>query len=420
MKTHSTLKKVLGPTKNARGIVLVITMLVMALLLLLGAHIMSSSLTEHTISSNNVDAARAFYLADAGTEHARKTLETLSLSQVLDGTTTVFAAGSSVNLPDGSYTVQVANNIAANGFPRGTIPADPSASATVDGDDIIVATSTGTFGNAQQTIEVVLRIDDPFARIPGAVTMVSKGNNEFDFEDKTFTSGIDESATCDNRPAFVTSGKWLNFDEEGGTLSGALEGSPDPWRWYDTAYDDPIYGDPDALVSLVDGWMSQPGVVTISGSSPPTQLGTPENPQVTVWDIDPNGKELVIKEGSPKITGYGILIVTGEIALEGDFEFHGLIVARTKRQLTIGKGKGSATQVVHGAILAVDNQDPLCGSDNKCTEDEAKGKELKEDTKVDLEDETQVFFNCEALQKYAKPISSGGGSGMKVLSWRRL
>jgi Tfp pilus assembly protein PilX len=420
MKTSSILKTVLRPIRDERGVVLVITMLVVALLLLLAGHFMTSSLTEHTIAANNVNAARAFYLADAGTEHARKTLETLNLSQVLDGTTTVFAAGSSVILPDGSYTVQLTNNNAANGFPRGVIPADPSASATVDGDDIIVATSTGTFGNAQQTIEVVLRIDDPFARIPGAVTMVSKGNNEFDFEDKTFTSGKDESATCDDRPAFVTSGNWLNFDEEGGTLSGALEGSPDPWRWYDTAFDDPIYGDPDALVSLVDGWMSQPDVVTISGPSPsPPVLGTKGKPQITVWDIDPKGSELVVPEGGPPITGYGILIVTGEIALEGDFEFHGLIVARTKRQLTIGKGGGSATQVVHGAILAVDNQDPLCGDDAKCQADEDAGKELKEDTKVDLEDETQVFFNCDALQKYAKPIGGGGSGAMKVLSWRR-
>jgi Tfp pilus assembly protein PilX len=128
MKTSSILKTVLRPIRDERGVVLVITMLVVALLLLLAGHFMTSSLTEHTIAANNVNAARAFYLADAGTEHARKTLETLNLSQVLDGTTTVFAAGSSVILPDGSYTVQLTNNNAANGFPRGVIPADSKPS----------------------------------------------------------------------------------------------------------------------------------------------------------------------------------------------------------------------------------------------------------------------------------------------------
>ncbi len=426
----TTLRTVLVPTQNERGVVLVLALLVTTILLILGTHLMSASLIEKTISSNEVNAARAFYAAEGGIEHAKKTLGDLSLSTVLDGTDDLFAGkgkgkgmGKNNNiavLVGSTYAVQVSNNIAANGFPRGTIPADPSNSDTVDGDNIIVLTSTGSFETGQQTIEVVMQVDDLLTRIPGAITMVSKGNNEFDFEGNTFTSGNDESTTCEDRPAFVNRSKWLNFDSEGGTLSGALEGSPDPWRWYDSTFDDPIYDDPDALMSLVQEWMSDPGAVTISGSSPPTELGTADTPQITVWDIDPKGSKLVVPEGGPKITGYGILIVTGKIALEGDFEFHGLLVQASKRQLTIGKGGGSAKQEVHGAILAVDNQDPLCGTDKECQEDEDAGMELREDTKVDLEGETQVFLNCDALKKYAKPIGSGGSGPVKVLSWRPL
>jgi Tfp pilus assembly protein PilX len=432
MTPRNRITKVLIPIRDERGVALIIALFVGTLMLILGAHFMTASMTEKTIAANEVEAARAFYAAEAGIEHAKKTLADVSLSAVLNGTDDVFAGtgkgkgkgvGSSAVISDATYTVHALNNIAANGFPRGTVPADPSNSDTVDGDNIIVLTSTGTFRTGLQTIETVMQVNanDPFSKIPGAITMVSKGNNEFDFEDSTLTSGHDESGTCEARPAFVNRSKWLNFDEEGGKLSGALEGAPDPWRWYDSAYDDPIYDDPDALVSLVEQWMKQPGVVKIAGPFPPTQLGTADKPQVTVWNIDPKGPELVVPEGGPKITGYGILIVTGEIALEGDFEFHGLIVAKTKRQLTIGKGKGKATQVVHGAILAVDNQKPKCGSDKKCQEDEDKGKELAEDTKVDLEDEAHVYFNCDALRKYAKPIGGvpGGGGAVKVLSWRR-
>ena len=428
MKAMRRFEQLLIPARDERGVVLVITLLVLVLLSLLGMSFMNASLSEKTISSNEVEAARAFYAAEAGLQHGKKSLEALTLTAVLDGTDDVLAgkgkgkgkgAGSIATIADANYTILVSNNTAANGFPRGTIPADASNSDTVDGDNIIVLTSTGTFRTGQQTVEAVMRIDDPFSRIPGAITMVSKGNNEFDFEDKTLTSGKDESGTCGDRPAFVNRSKWLNFDEEGGTLSGALEGSPDPWRWYDSTFDDPIYNDPDALVSLIDGWMKLPGAVTISGPSPsPPVLGTAAKPQITVWNIDPKGKELVVPEKGPAITGYGILIVTGEIALEGNFEFHGLVVAKTKRQLTIGKGKGSATQVVHGAILAVDNQNALCGGDAQCQADEDAGKELKEDAKVDLEDETRVFFNCDALRKYAKSIGSGAGGPAKVLSWR--
>jgi Tfp pilus assembly protein PilX len=419
MKPKNMLQRLLSPVRDDRGIALIIALFVGALMLILGAHFMTASMTEKTIASNEVEAARAFYLAEAGIQHAKKSLEDANLSAVLNGTKSIFAGGNGLNLAGGSYTLQVTNNIAANGFPRGAVQADPSNSATVDSDNIIVLTSTGSFQTGQQTIEAVMQLSDPFSRIPGAITMVSKGNNEFDFEDSTLTSGNDESGTCGDRPAFVNRSKWLKFDEEGGKLSGALEGAPDPWRWYDSAYDDPIYDDPDALVSLIENWMSQPGVVKIAGPFPPTQLGTADKPQVTVWDIDPKGPELVVPEGGPPIKGYGILIVTGEIALEGDFEFHGLIVAKTKRQLTIGKGKGKATQVVHGAILAVDNQKPKCGSDAKCQKDKDNGKELAEDTKVDLEDETRVFFNCDALRKYAKPIGGVPGGLVKMLSWRR-
>jgi len=421
MKVQRKLKKILIPVRDERGIALTLAILVVTLLLLLGGHFMTASLTEHTITRNDVNAARAFYLAEAGTEHARKTLGALDLTQVLDGTTTVFAGGSTVNLAGGSYTVQVTNNIAANGFPRGTIPADPSASAIVDGDDIVVMTSTGTFQNGQQTVETVLQGSTGtggFPDFPAAVVMVSKGNNEFDFEDSTLINGFDGSGTCDDGPAFVNSSQTLYFDSEGGVLKGDIQDTPDPWRLYDKAIDDNIFGDPDGLMALVDGWKNLPGVVTISGPKPtPPVLGTKGKPQITVWDIDPKGRELVVPENGSPIKGYGILIVTGEIALEGEFEFHGLIVQASKRQLTIGKGGGTKNQAVHGVILAVDNQDPIpCAADKKCVE---KG-ELPADTKVDIEDETQVLFNCDALNKYAMPLGGGGGGGaMNVLSWRR-
>jgi len=136
-KMRITLPWALGPVRDERGIALVIALLVSALLLLLGGHFMTASMTEKTIASNEVNVARAFYLAEAGIQHAKKGLETLPLPAVLNGTQSVFGGGNAVNLAGGSYTVQVTNNIAANGFPRGTIAADPSNSGTVDGDEIV-------------------------------------------------------------------------------------------------------------------------------------------------------------------------------------------------------------------------------------------------------------------------------------------
>src|SRR3989304_7738231 len=124
-KTRITLPWALGPVRDERGIALVVALLVSALLLLLGGHFMTASMTEKTIASNEVNTARAFYLAGAGVQHAKKSLEALDLSAVLNGTP-AFAGGNAVNLAGGNSAGQVPNKMVANGFPRGPIAADPS------------------------------------------------------------------------------------------------------------------------------------------------------------------------------------------------------------------------------------------------------------------------------------------------------
>lgn len=391
MKTSRTLKKILNPTQNERGVVLVIAMLVVALLLLLGAHFMGASLTEHTIAANDVNAARAFYLADAGTEHARKTLETLNLSQVLDGTTTVFTAGNTVNLAGGSYTVQVTNNIAANGFPRGTIAADPSASATVDGDDIVVATSTGTFGNGQQIVETVLQTGaGSLPTIPAAVVSVSNGSNELSIENDSFVTGNEESLdpTCtSNKAGWVWKETISKLDIKN---NGEMHGDPQH-RAVDTGIDDPMFDDPAALRQWISDLATQPGVVNVSGSPLPGTLGTAADPQITVWDPD---------AGDIKGTtsGYGILIIkgpdSGTFNFKDDFSFHGLILVDT-----IGEAHFQSDSVIHGAVFAVSESS------------------ASEATHVEFENNARIDYNCDVVAKYVKPILGGGS--MKVLSWRR-
>ncbi len=158
--------------RGERGVASVIALLVTALLYLMGVMFLSVSSTETIMAASRADGQRAFYLSDAGIEHARRSLQGKNLSSVLDGTTPVFAGGNTVNLAGGSYTIQVTNNILATGFPMSTIPADPSGSATVDSDGIVVLTSTGTFQNSTQVVESV--VGTPPAVLPpgvrGAVT----------------------------------------------------------------------------------------------------------------------------------------------------------------------------------------------------------------------------------------------------------
>ena len=390
-KMRITLPWALGPVRDERGIALVVALLVSALLLLLGGHFMTASMTEKTISSNEVNTARAFYLAEAGIQHTKKSLEPLDLSAVLNGTQSVFGGGNTANLAGGSYAVQVTNNIAASGFPRGTVAADPSNSGTVDGDETVVVTSTATFRNSTQIVETVLQKSSTFPSIPGAVVQVSNGWNDLDYGGGTI-SGSDESGTCTNQAGDFHRG--TTFIGNGGKGS-TLTGTP-PERAYDPALDGKIWNDPKAVVDMVEKWMNDPAAVKITGPDPKTtKLGEKGKPQITVWT--PGVTNTL--SSAPKFTGYGILIMVGRVNLKTAFEFNGLIVAYGGKEMSIEGGNG---QVLHGAILAA-NKAPASGS---------------EDTEVGVWNGAKVYYNCNAIKQYVEPIGKSSGP-LNVLSWRQ-
>ncbi|MGH7371644.1 MAG: PilX N-terminal domain-containing pilus assembly protein [Candidatus Methylomirabilales bacterium] len=385
-KMRITLPWALGPVRDERGIALVVALLVSALLLLLGGHFMTASMTEKTISSNEVNTARAFYLAEAGVQHAKKSLEALDLSAVLNGTP-VFAGGNAVNLAGGSYAVQVTNNIAANGFPRGTIAADPSNSGTVDGDKTVVVTSTATFRNSQQIVETVLQKSSSVPTIPGAVVQVSNGWNDLDVGGTI--SGFDESGTCTDQAGHFHRGSTVII--QGNTVTG----NPDK-RKYDSAIDNPIWNDPKAVVDMVEKWMNDPAAVKITGDTPPKELGKKNKPQITVWDPTSTDTD---SNNKTSFEGYGILIMVGRVNLKTSFEFHGLIVAYGGKEMAIEGGNG---QVLHGAILAANNDPSPSG----------------EATEVGVLNGTKVNYNCDAIKQYVEPLGGGGSGAVNVLSWR--
>ena len=101
----------------------------MLLLSTLVATFLTISLTEHKISRNVINSAKALQFADAGVEHSRRVLLLESPSAILDGTAGYGPPGTPpfglvATLDDGTYSVQITNNDTANGFPRGTILAD--------------------------------------------------------------------------------------------------------------------------------------------------------------------------------------------------------------------------------------------------------------------------------------------------------
>jgi hypothetical protein len=129
--------------KNEKGIVLVVALIMLTVLILLGTTAIMTSSSELRISANFKAGTEAFYIADAGLERAKITLNSVSdINTLLASGTLSF--GSSVSFGGGAYSVVVTNNA---GDPGG---------ATTDTDKLVVATSTGTSaGGGKRVLQAV-------------------------------------------------------------------------------------------------------------------------------------------------------------------------------------------------------------------------------------------------------------------------
>lgn len=141
-----------GARHSERGGVLIVALLIAATLSLLGAGLLASSLNSTRVASNEQASARAFSIAEAGIERGRVALGAMNLNAALAGGGNLLTNQA---LDAGSYSAVVTNNLGPR-FPLGTIAAD-TGGATTDTDRVVLLTATGTMGNAQRRIEVVLR-----------------------------------------------------------------------------------------------------------------------------------------------------------------------------------------------------------------------------------------------------------------------
>jgi hypothetical protein len=133
-----------------RGSAIVVSLLVLSVLMLLGGAFLTVSLTESMIVSNQIGAARAFHLAEAGLAHGRLALADADVNDVLhDGGGLL----SDQPLGAGSYDVSIRNNVAA-GIPG--VPVD-SGGPTSDTDGYLIVTATGSFRNARRALEVAVK-----------------------------------------------------------------------------------------------------------------------------------------------------------------------------------------------------------------------------------------------------------------------
>ena len=161
------MKRLRTIAQDERGIAVVLGLIALLTLTALVLAFLGVSAFEPQISRNLADGTKARYLAEAGLEAALDALTTnmqgdwnamLAGSSCTAGTTGVVFGTANSALPgltsaSGTYTVRVRNDCQANdGFLTG-VAAD--ASATTDGNNHVVLTSTGSFGTASRTVTAV-------------------------------------------------------------------------------------------------------------------------------------------------------------------------------------------------------------------------------------------------------------------------
>jgi len=131
-------------------------MLMVLALAVLGATMLSVSLTDRKIASNEADANKAFAVAEAGIEDARAALASTVVNTLLAGGGHLFT-GSTIG--NGTYVVDVTNNVNPHTptFPTSIVPLDAGGTAS-DTDQFLVLNSTGTVKKASRRIEAIVRM----------------------------------------------------------------------------------------------------------------------------------------------------------------------------------------------------------------------------------------------------------------------
>ena len=362
MKLRQPLKVI----HDEKGMVLVVAMMLVAVLALLGTTSILTTNADIKISSNYRVGTQAFYIADAGIEAARNQLRTNSATYTLSQLLAV--AGGSGGLSN-------SNNI-LNFYANGAIVSDdvPYVAQTTFGggtyrvyltNDVADGVTSATDTNNKVTItaiglgpdnslailqEVVLKSTVP--PLPGAIVLpgpnvIFNGGNS----NASAVEGATESAISTTSAAaeaaveanLVTIDRLDNYHCDPG-----LEGAP-------CINNEPANFNP--------AWTSVPEIETLAAtcrSIANTVITSPSGVSTTLTAAQVGttaSRKIVFVDGAATINsvnGAGILVVTGQLTLSGNFNYNGLIMC-------IGEGSllrnGGGNGEISGGIFVAKTRD---------------------------------------------------------------
>lgn len=391
--------------RRSRGTILPVAVLLLSMVTALGIGLLGSSLNESIVTVNDLNSQRALAVAEAGLAHARRVvadaLTTTTLSARLAGATSgapevplaSFTNVEGLGAGNGSYSVRISNNLTAYNKAPG-YPAE--ASASTDGDLRVWLRSAGTYRNATRTVRALVSFVS-LLNPPGAITLIdgaSATELTADFSGNSFlitgndnaapsTAGLEGCPT----PGSSKPGISVNSADSLVAVSGGLAanqednvtgegGSQSHGSYANNGNITAAY-----LQSVANQLL--PAATSIAPGSNSNSYGSASAPGVFKATSDVK----LLGEGH----GYGILIVTANFEMAGNYTWEGLI-------LVVGAGTAGITGAdskLYGSMLVANTQG---GS-----------------TSVNVSGNGGVYFSSQAICR----VRSGLPSSL-VIAWQQV
>ena len=330
-----------NPRGDEEGFVLIVALTLMATLTLLGttAYILSS--TDIKIVSNFRNNQMALQVAMAGAERAREALrvenlassDTTSFSDELNSISRKGANaaldGYSVATDDVSLTTGTLNNVTYNAYLSNDFADGLNNTTDSNGKVMITSVAVGP-SNAKVLVQVVVTIQPPPS---SPATIYSKGDVTGNGNSLTISGNDACGAGTALAPIYTKDPATTNLNG-----NPTLQGSPPTPQHGTLDIDIPAYID-----SL------KPGATTLTEDQNNKTFGSASSYQtVYSWPDDPahfNNQGLKLQN----VTGYGVLLVKGDLELGGGFQWNGIILATGS--VTLNGGGGNPINI-YGQIFS--------------------------------------------------------------------
>jgi Tfp pilus assembly protein PilX len=341
IRRNLEIRAVLNVVANEKGFLLVAALTLMATLTLLGttAYILSS--TDIKIGGNFRNNQMVLQVAMAGAERARELLRVENLgssdsstfSDELNSTTRKGANatldGYSTVTDDVPLTTGTLNNVTYNTY-LSNDSAD-GANSTTDSNGKVMITSVAVGPNsAKAQVQIVVTMQLPPS---SPATIYSKGDVTGNGSSLTITGNDACGAGTALAPIYTKDPATTNLNG-----SPTLQGSPSTPQHGTLDIDIPAYID-----SL------RPGATTLTEDQNNATFGSASNYQtVYSWPDDPahfNNQGLKLQN----VTGYGVLLVKGDLELGGGFQWNGIILVTGS--VTLNGGGGNPINI-YGQIFS--------------------------------------------------------------------